>query len=145
MSTILCLLCLCRNTEYGGNLQNKTVISKQLFCQMSSQVKWEGRPFWSGQVAQIYSLNYLLPTYRGNINYYKSVHHPILTLPVGTLLSIEFPDIFSSCLKWRGKRDLFGRVQEGGPHCHITWLILVRDEIWNNPTPPLFFIRSSYK
>ena len=52
---------------------------------MSVQVKWERRPFWSGQEAQIYPLNYLLllPTYRGNVNYYKSVHHPIPTLPVG--------------------------------------------------------------
>ena len=46
----------------------------------------------------------------GNVNYYKSVHHPITTLPVGTwnilqifkinqqtLLSLESPDIFSSC------------------------------------------------
>ena len=82
--TILRLLCLCRNREYCGNFQNKTIISKQLFCQMSAQVKWEGRPFWSGQEAYIYSLNYLLPTYRGNVNYYKSVHHPIPTLPVGT-------------------------------------------------------------
>ena len=51
-------------------------------------------------------------TYGGNVNYYKSVHHPIPTMPVGTentlaifktnqktLLSIEFPDIFSSCPK----------------------------------------------
>ena len=50
-----------------------------------------------------------LPTYRGNVNYYKSVHYPIPTLLVGTgstlpifkinqqtLLSVEFPDIFSS-------------------------------------------------
>ena len=47
--TILCLLCLCRNREYRGNFQNKTVISKHLFCQMSAQVRWERRPFWSGQ------------------------------------------------------------------------------------------------
>ena len=38
--TILCLLCLCRNREYPGNFQNKTVISK-LFFQMSAQAKWE--------------------------------------------------------------------------------------------------------
>ena len=57
---ILCLLCLCRNIEYRGNFQNKTVISKQLFCQMSAQVKWKGRPFWDEQEAWIYSLNYLL-------------------------------------------------------------------------------------
>ena len=48
--TNLCLLCLCRNREYPGNFQNETVISK-LFFQMSAQVKWEGRPFWSGQEA----------------------------------------------------------------------------------------------
>ena len=42
--TILCLLCLCRNKEFSGNFQNKTVISK-LFFQMSAQVKCEGRPF----------------------------------------------------------------------------------------------------
>ena len=80
MFTILCLLYLCRNREYGGNFQSKTVISKQLSCQMSAQVNSEGRPFWSGQVAQIHSLNYHLPKYRGNVNYYKSVHHPIPTL-----------------------------------------------------------------
>ena len=61
MFTILCLLILCRNREYPGNFQNKTVISK------SAQVKWEGKPFWSGQEAYIYPLNYLLPTYRGNV------------------------------------------------------------------------------
>ena len=49
-------------------------------------------------------------TYGGNVNYYKSVHHPVPTLLVGTgntlaifktnplaLLSIEFLDIISSC------------------------------------------------
>ena len=81
--TILCLLCLCRNREYPGNFQNETVISK-LFFQMSAQVKWEGRPFWSGQEAQIYPLNYLLPTYRGNVNYDKCIHDPIPTLAVET-------------------------------------------------------------
>ena len=64
--TILCLLCLCRNREYPGNFQNETIISK-LFFQMSVQVKSEVKP-----------------TDRGNVNCYKSVHHPIPTLPVGT-------------------------------------------------------------
>ena len=36
--------------EYPGNFQNETVISK-LFFKRSAQVKWEGRPFWSGQEA----------------------------------------------------------------------------------------------
>ena len=60
---ILIISRVCRNREYRGNFQNKAVISKQLFCQMSAQVKWEGR---------------------GNVNYYKSIYHPIPTLPVGT-------------------------------------------------------------
>ena len=81
--TILYLLCLCRDREYPDNFQNKTEINK-LFFQMSAQIKWEGRLFWSGQEAKIYPLNYLLPTYRANVNYYKSVHRPIPTLPVGT-------------------------------------------------------------
>ena len=37
--TILYFLCLCRNREHRGNFQNKTVISKLLFCQMSAKVK----------------------------------------------------------------------------------------------------------
>ena len=117
---ILCLFCQCRNREYRGNFKKKTVICKQLFFQMSAQVKLEGRPFWSGQEAKIYSTNYLLSTYGGNVNYSKSVHHPILTLPLGTgstmsifkinqltLLSIEFPDIFSSWPNWNGKERPF--------------------------------------
>ena len=48
--TILCLFCLCTNREYTGNFQNQTVISKPFF-QMSAQVKWEGRPFCSGEEA----------------------------------------------------------------------------------------------
>ena len=32
----------------------------------------------------MYPLNHLLPTYRGNVNYYKSVDHPIPTVTVGT-------------------------------------------------------------
>ena len=48
--TILYLLCLGKNREYPGNFQNKRFVSK-LFFQMSAQVKWEWRPFWSGQEA----------------------------------------------------------------------------------------------
>ena len=66
-----------------------------------------------------------LSTYWGNVNYYKSVHDPIPTLPVGTgstleifklnqlaLLSIDFPDIFSSCPAQTEveKKAFFGRV-----------------------------------
>ena len=58
MFTIFCLLCPCGNREYPSRFQNKAV-SSMLFFQMSAQVTWEGRTFWSGQ-AQIYPLNYLL-------------------------------------------------------------------------------------
>ena len=131
--TYLFLICLCRNREYHGNFQSKTVISKELFCQKSAQVKWEGRPFWSGQKAKIYSLDLfsslnLLPTYRSNVKYYKNVHHPIPTLPVGTVYKLSFRlsfQIYSLLAQTEGEREtFFGRVQEGGPHCNIiTWLI----------------------
>ena len=45
------LLCLFRNKGIpSGNSQNEKVISK-LFSKSSTQVKWEGSPFWSGQEA----------------------------------------------------------------------------------------------
>ena len=56
-----------------------------------------------------------------------SVHHPIPTLPMGTgntlaifktsqwtFLSIEFPDIFSSCPNWRGMKGLFWKGARRG-------------------------------
>ena len=49
MFTTLCLLSLYENIEYTGNFQNKSLSSK-LFFQMSAQVKWERRTFWSGQI-----------------------------------------------------------------------------------------------
>ena len=70
--TILCLLRLCRNREYPGKFQNKTLISKPFF-QMIAQVKWEGKSFWSIEEA------YLSLTYWDNVNYNKSVLHPIPT------------------------------------------------------------------
>ena len=79
-------------------------------------------------------------TYGGNVNYYKSVHHPIPTLPVGTggTLSIfkinqyinspfncVYFQIYSLLVQTEEEREtFFGKVQEGGPHCNIiTWLI----------------------
>ena len=68
----------------------------------------------------------------GNNNYYKSVQHPILTLPVGTgntlaicktnsTLSFQLSlQIYSFLAQTEGERKaFFGRVQEGGPHCEI--------------------------
>ena len=76
----------------------------------------------------------------GNINYYKSVHHPIPTLSVRTgntlwqfskqinKLSFQLSfRIYSLLAQTEGERKTFiGRAQEGGPHCEIilksTWL-----------------------
>ena len=53
--TILCLLCLCGNRVGNTLVAFKTNLSSKLSL-----------------------------TYGGNVKYYKSVHHPILILPVGT-------------------------------------------------------------
>ena len=83
--TIFCLLCLCGNREYSGSFQNKSVSFSfkwvPSYILNLTKLKGEERPFWIGQ-AQIYPLNYLLHV-GVKVNYYKSVHHPIPTLPVG--------------------------------------------------------------
>ena len=73
----------------------------------------------------------------GNVNYCKSVHHPIPTRenrehPISkeiSKLSIECPGIFFSWSNSRGEEGLFWRVQEGGPQGEITpestWLSLL--------------------
>ena len=102
----------------------------------------------------------------GNINYYKSVHHHILTRE-----NREHPDNFQNksvnpAFNWvsryiftfwpngREEGGLFWRVQEGGHivrlplralGCHVRWKSLSIYEIWNTPTPPLFFTRPPYK
>ena len=75
--TILCLLCLCENREYPGSLQNKAVSS---FKRVPSDVRGKAFLKWTS----IDLSSKLSLTYGGNVNYYKSVHHPIRTLPVGT-------------------------------------------------------------
>ena len=100
-----------------------------------------------------------------NVNYYKSVHHPIPILPDRiwntkavfktnqyALLSVECRGMFSFWPKWRGEEGLF----EGCKKVATLWdypqdhLVVIRDEslyfceIWNHPTPSLFFITSPY-
>ena len=71
--TILCLLCLCGNREYPGSFQNKPVSSKLLF-QLSLLSQF------------CFNLSSKLSlTYGSNVNYYKSVHHPIPVVPLGTV------------------------------------------------------------
>ena len=43
-----------------------------------AKLKEEVRPFWNGK-AYTYPMNYLLHVGVINVNYYKSVHHPVLT------------------------------------------------------------------
>ena len=51
--TIFCLLCLCRNGEYPGSYQNKSLSSSMKFVPkyilFQAKLKGEGRPFWSRQ------------------------------------------------------------------------------------------------
>ena len=66
--TILCLLKLSKQ-------------SSKLFFQMSaSEVRGKAFLKW----ASIDLSSKLSLTYGGNVNYYKSVHNPVPTLPVGT-------------------------------------------------------------
>ena len=102
----------------------------------------------------------------GDVNYYKSVHHPIPTLGVEIWNTLAQNRSVSSSFNWVSRYILFlaklkGRGRpflEGARRSAILWdylqehLVVMRDEkvslffgIWNNPTPPLFFIRLPYK
>ena len=97
-------------------------------------MKWEGRPFWSGQ-AQIYPLSL---TYGANVNYCVKCSS---YYSYSACWSRENPGNFqnksiSSPFNWvsryilflaklRGKKDLIWRVQEGGPHCER--LVVIKD------------------
>ena len=129
---------------------------------MCAQVKWGRRTFWSGQ-AYIYPLNYLL---------HMEVMLPIIKVFIILLLLCQWeqetPGSFqnksvNSPFNWVSRYILFlaklkGKVQgwcKMGDHlmrlppralgCHKRWKSLSFCEIWNNPTPPLFFIRPPYK
>ena len=106
-------------------------------------------------------LNLLLLTCGGDVNYYKSVHHPITTRGnrehLGNLQnkSISSPflwvsryyalldqiegerkSFFEGCKKW-------GHILRLPPRalgCHKRWKSPSFSEIWNSHTPPLFFI-----
>ena len=65
---------------------------------------------------------FILYTYRGNVNHFQSVHHPLSTLPVGikntlvafkrnqtSLLSNECPMLF--LIKLKGGEKPFSRCQ----------------------------------
>ena len=140
--TILCLLCLCSNREYPGKFENK--ISNECPCKVRGKtfLKWTRSIDLSSEL-HLYLYNCIrdTATYSSNVNYYKSVDHPIPTLPVGTggstlaifksiskLLSIEFPDMFSSCPNWRGKKSLFWKGARRGTTLQDYHLVNVRDK-----------------
>ena len=157
---ILCLLCLCWNREYPGSVQNKS---------LSSSFKWLLKYSVPGQAKGKAFLEWastdlsfkLFFTCRGNVNYYKSViilfllclwWHP------GNFQNESASSPFSWVSRYvlflakvKVKRKPFWRVQEGWPHCEITNLLsegmknISFCKIWNNPAPPLSFIRPSYK
>ena len=78
MFTILHLLCLCRNREYCGSFQNKSVSSSfkclPKYILSLVKLKWEERPFWRWTSIDVSSK--LSLACGGNVNYYQSVHHP---------------------------------------------------------------------
>ena len=75
--TNLCLLCLCGNRKYPGSFQNKALSS--YFKRVPSEVRGKAFLKWTS----IDLSSKLSLTYGVNVSYYKSVHHPISTLPVG--------------------------------------------------------------
>ena len=91
----------------------------------------------------------------GNVNYYESVHHPI-----PTLANREHPDNFQNKsvkypFNWESSYILFLAKLKGKESsflegaialvCRKKWKNLSLSETWNDPTPPLFFIRPPYK
>ena len=139
--TILSTHSLCRNKEYPGNFQKKTVISK-LFFQNSAQVKWEGRPSWSGQevmltiikVFIILIILFLLCLWEQGITWKfskQSVNSPFNWFSRYIL--------FLSKLKGKERPFLEG-CKKGDPIARLSlgwyerWKRLSYCEIWNNPT-----------
>ena len=92
--TILCLLCLCGNREYPGSFQNKSVSSSfkwvLKYILFLAKLKGKGTLFGVDKHKFIDLSTKLSLTCGDNVNYYKSVHHPIPTLPVviGNTLAI---------------------------------------------------------
>ena len=76
--TILYLLCLCGNREYPSSFRNESISSS--FKRVPSEVGGKAFLEWtSTDLSSKLSL-----ACGGNVNYYKSIYHPIPTLPVGT-------------------------------------------------------------
>ena len=123
---------------------------------VSSSFKW--MPKWSEREG-LFEVN--IYCIWGNVHYYKSVHHPIPTLPVGIRNTQENKSVNSTLFnrvsryilllsKLKGKERPFLEGCKGNPFvrlspralgCYKRLKSLSFCEIWNNPTPPLLFIR----
>ena len=132
---------------------------------MSALVKWERRIFWSGQ-AWIYPINYLL-----RMRVMSSITKVFIILLLLCLWEQGTPRQFSKQIRKLSfqlsvqmyfllyqtegerntffggckKRDHIVRLSPRALGCHKRWKSLSFCEIWNNPTPPLFFIRALTK
>ena len=76
--TLLCLLCLCGNRDYPGCFQKKLGGSNECPCSVLSQTERRMKPFLEWTSINLFSKLFLKCEI--NVNYYKSVHHPIPTL-----------------------------------------------------------------
>ena len=130
--TILCLLCLCGNREYPGSFQNKLVSSSfkwvPKYILSLAKLKREGRLFWNRKALDwSYELSL---TCGGNVNYYRSVYHPIPTREnrehpnnfqnksICFQLNIQVYSLFGQT---EGERKTFlGGCNKGGLHFEIT-------------------------
>ena len=126
------------------------------------QTKGRGKAFWNGEkhslikiisymgedvmltIMKVFIILFLLEGIGNILEVFK--------ITQSALLSIECPGIFPFGPNWKRKEDLFWGLLEEGLHyeitpisCHKRWKRLSFDEIWNNPTTPLFFIRPPYK
>ena len=129
----LCLLCLYENREYPSSFQNKSVSLIAQVYSVPGQTEGRREAFleWTSKYLSFKPLSL---TCEGNVNYCKNVHHLGET---------------------EGERKAFSGGCKKGGHivrlppralgCHKRWKSLSFCEIWNNPTPPLFFIRPPYK
>ena len=132
----------------------------------SGQTEMWNKPFLERTNMDLFSK--LSLTCGSNVNHYKSAHHPIRTLHVGTgntlaifktnklyfQLSVQI-FFFLSNLKRRWRPFLEGARNGGGvvhweiiPRalgCLKRWKSLFFCKIWSNPTPLLFLTRPPYK
>ena len=157
--TFLCLFCLCGNREYPGSFQNKAVSSS--FKWVPNEVrekaflKWKKIDFSSKlslhmdvmlTIIKVFIIPFLFCLWEqehlGNFPN-KSVSSPfnwvsryILFLP--KLKGKERPFLDGGCKKG----DHIVRLSPRALGCHERWKSPSFCEIWNNPTPPLFFYQA---